>query len=77
VQLPRDMIERNLALIWEEVLGIAPIGMTDDFFELGGTSLQSVEVLLRIEGKFRMALPPSTLTECSTIEELALLLVDK
>ena len=76
VQLPRDMVEKNLGRIWEEVLGIASIGMTDDFFELGGTSLQSVEVLLRIEGKFGMALPPSTLTECSTIEELALLLVD-
>ena len=34
---PRDELELTLVAIWEEVLGRHPIGVTDDFFELGGT----------------------------------------
>lgn len=68
---PRDIVEITLVKIWETVLGIAPIGRHDDFFELGGTSLQSIEVLLHIEERLGPLLPPSTLAEYSTIERLA------
>jgi amino acid adenylation domain-containing protein len=71
---PRDVIEKTLARIWESVLGIVPIGRRDDFFELGGTSLQSVEVLLHIEERLGALLPPSVLAEHSTIEQLAAVL---
>ncbi len=76
-QSPRDAIDRRLTGIWETVLNLSPIGRTDDFFELGGTSLQSVEVLLHIEELFAVSLPPSTLVEYSTIEKLAGLLSDQ
>jgi amino acid adenylation domain-containing protein len=75
-QRPRDVVETRLARIWELVLNFSPVGRTDDFFELGGTSLQSVEVLLHIEELFGVSLPPSTLAEHSTIEKMAVLLVD-
>jgi acyl carrier protein len=75
-QRPRDVVDKRLARIWESALNISPIGRKDDFFELGGTSLQSVEVLLQIEELFGVSLPPSTLAEHSTIEKLAALLVD-
>ncbi len=75
-QRPRDVIETRLARIWESVLNLSPIGRNDDYFELGGTSLQSVEVLLHIEELFGVLLPPSTLAEHSTIEKLAALVVD-
>ena len=75
-QRPRDIIDTRLARIWESVLGFSPVGRRDDFFTLGGTSLQSVEVLLRIEEMFGVSLPPSTLAERSTIEQLAPLLAD-
>jgi amino acid adenylation domain-containing protein len=68
---PRDVIEGKLARIWESVLGVSPISRRDDFFDLGGTSLQSVEVLLHIEEAFGASLPPSILTEHGTIEKLA------
>ena len=68
---PRDVIEGKLARIWESVLGVSGIGRRDDFFDLGGTSLQSVEVLLHIEEAFSVFLPPSALAEHSTIEQLA------
>ena len=69
--LPRDMIESRLTQIWESAIGISPIGRRDDFFELGGTSLQSVEILLHIEQAFEVSLPPSILSDGITIEKLA------
>jgi amino acid adenylation domain-containing protein len=75
-QRPHDVVETRLARIWQSALNISPIARTDDFFELGGTSLQSVEVLLHIEELFGVSLPPSTLAEHSTVEKLAALLVD-
>ena len=71
---PRDIVEATLARIWETVLGVSPIGRRDNFFEIGGTSLQSMELLLHIEERLGVALPPSTLAEHSTIEQLAALL---
>ena len=60
-----------MARIWQSVLGISGIGRQDDFFDLGGTSIQSAEVLARIEELFGASLSPSTLVEHSTIERLA------
>jgi amino acid adenylation domain-containing protein len=68
---PRDVLERRLSEIWEEVLGTAGLGVKDDFFDLGGSSLQSVEVLLKIEEIFGVSLSPAILLEHSTIESLA------
>ena len=73
---PRDVVEIRLTRIWESVLHVSSIARNDDFFELGGSSLKSVEVLLRIEELFHVPLPPSTLVEYSTVEKLAALLVD-
>jgi len=74
---PRDVIDTRLQRIWEAALNLSPVGRTDDFFELGGTSLQSVEVLLQIEELFGVSLPPSTLVEHNTIEKLSALLADR
>lgn len=68
---PRDIVEAQMARIWQSVLGISGIGRQDDFFDLGGTSIQSAEVLARIEELFGASLSPSTLVEYSTIERLA------
>lgn len=73
---PRDVVEKRLTRIWEAVLKVSPIARNADFFELGGSSLKSVEVLLHIEELFHVSLPPSTLAEHSTVEKLAALLVD-
>lgn len=73
---PRDVVERNLAKIFESVLGVSPVGRRDDFFDLGGTSLQAIEVLAAIEEIFNVSLQPSALVEHSTVERLAPLLSD-
>ncbi|HEY6796167.1 MAG TPA: amino acid adenylation domain-containing protein, partial [Kineosporiaceae bacterium] len=42
---PRTRIEKELAAIWEEALGVAGVGVTDDFFSLGGDSIKFIRVL--------------------------------
>jgi amino acid adenylation domain-containing protein len=46
---PADDLELKLTRIWEDVLGRGPIGIRDDFFELGGDSLSAVNLVLQIE----------------------------
>ena len=68
---PRDQVEKQLAEIWEELLQIRPIGVTDDFFDSGGHSLLAVRLAARIEERFGRSLALSDLLKGSTIEVLA------
>ncbi len=68
---PRKGIESTLAEIWQEVLAVPRVGRRDDFFDLGGGSLHSAQLLRRIQERFDLALSPSTLVQHSTIEALA------
>ena len=68
---PRDSLEYRLLKIWEEVLSISPIGMDDDFFDLGGDSLQSIMLLASIEATLNRKLSLSELYEAPTIARLA------
>ncbi|MEH1166780.1 amino acid adenylation domain-containing protein [Micromonospora sp. CPCC 205539] len=45
---PRDDTERLLADIWSDVLGVATLGIDDDFFDLGGHSMLATQVVARI-----------------------------
>lgn len=45
---PRTDLEKKLVSIWEEVLGIENIGITDDFFSLGGDSIKSITVFSKL-----------------------------
>ncbi|MBD2043729.1 SDR family NAD(P)-dependent oxidoreductase [Microcoleus sp. FACHB-672] len=68
---PRDEIERQLAGIWQEVLGVSELGIHDNFFELGGSSLLAIQLFARIEEQFNQKLPLATLFESPTVEQLA------
>jgi aspartate racemase len=71
---PRDELELRLVRLWEEVLGVRPIGRGDNFFELGGHSLMAVKLFARMEEEFGRKLPLSVLFEASTVEQLAALM---
>jgi amino acid adenylation domain-containing protein len=71
---PRDDIERRLTRIWEEVLEIQPIGVRDDFFELGAHSLQAPRLFARIQDEFGKELPMALALQAPTIEQLAVVL---
>jgi thioesterase domain-containing protein/acyl carrier protein len=68
---PRDAIESELINIWQQVLGISPIGIYNSFFELGGDSLLAVQVLTQIEQRFEIALSISTPLAAPDIASLA------
>jgi acyl carrier protein len=68
---PRDDLERRLVKIWQNVLGVAPIGIRDHFFELGGHSLLAVRLFAQLQSELRVDLPLATLFEAPTIEGLA------
>lgn len=68
---PRDELESKLKMIWEEVLDIHPIGITDNFFEIGGHSLLAVCLFDRISKEFGKTLPLATLLQAPTVEQLA------
>jgi amino acid adenylation domain-containing protein len=68
---PRDEVEEQLATIWEDLLQVRPIGVTDDFFDMGGHSLLAVRLAARIEEHFGRSLVLSDLLKGSTIEALA------
>ncbi|RYZ35737.1 MAG: non-ribosomal peptide synthetase, partial [Myxococcaceae bacterium] len=71
---PRDALEHQLAVLFEETLGQGPVGVTTSFFDLGGHSLLAVKLLRRIEKELGHALPMSALFEDATVEHLARLL---
>ncbi|MDX2240605.1 MAG: enterobactin synthase subunit F [Leptolyngbyaceae cyanobacterium bins.302] len=71
---PRDDHEQRLVSIWEGLLGISPIGVQDNFFDVGGDSLQAVTLMMLIEQEFGKNLPLSTLLTEPTIEQLAAVL---
>jgi len=71
---PRTDIEKQVAEIWEEVMGLEKISIFDNFFTLGGRSLVAVQIMARIEKLTGKRLPLATLFEHSTIEQLSLTL---
>jgi amino acid adenylation domain-containing protein len=68
---PRDGLESRLVNLWQKVLKVPDVGITDNFFNLGGDSLRAVEIFLRIEESFGKSLPLSILFTAPTIEKLA------
>jgi acyl-CoA synthetase (AMP-forming)/AMP-acid ligase II/acyl carrier protein len=70
-RVPSDDCERELLTIWQKVLKIPNIGIDDDFFDLGGTSLQALTVFLEIEARLGCSLSPSALIQAPTIARLA------
>ncbi|MBL8001794.1 MAG: amino acid adenylation domain-containing protein [Flavobacteriales bacterium] len=71
---PRDAVERKLAVIWGELLGVERIGIQDNFFELGGHSLIGIQMLARVEEEFQRQLSLKDLFQAPNIGELADLL---
>jgi aspartate racemase len=68
---PRTASERQLVEIWEDLLGVRPIGVRDDFFDLGGDSLLAARMVTRLERTMGLAMPIASLLSSPTIAALA------
>ncbi|MDP4023751.1 beta-ketoacyl synthase N-terminal-like domain-containing protein [Methylobacterium sp. NEAU 140] len=74
---PRTEMERTLAAYWSDLLGVARVGIDDDFFDLGGHSLIAVRLVRKIKERYATDLPISVLFEAPTIAACAALLGDR
>ncbi|EHS57515.1 non-ribosomal peptide synthetase [Paenibacillus sp. Aloe-11] len=50
-EAPQSELEQTLASIWEEVIGVKPIGLRNNFFELGGDSIKALQIMVRLNAK--------------------------
>jgi len=74
--LPRTELERTIAKIWEEVLGVKDVRSKQRFFDLGGNSFTAVQIISRIRESFDVDLPlTSLLGPQITIQTLAVAIV--
>jgi amino acid adenylation domain-containing protein/non-ribosomal peptide synthase protein (TIGR01720 family) len=67
---PRDEMEKILTEVWREVLAVQNIGIDDDFFELGGDSIKSIQIASSLK-KYGFKLKVRDVFGKSTIRELA------
>jgi len=68
---PSSEIEKQLVLIWEEVLRLERVGVTDDFFALGGHSLMAISMLTKINKSFSLNIDFTAIFNFRSIAELA------
>jgi len=64
-------LEAQLRAIWAEVLRIPRVGLDDNFFMIGGDSLQAVDLFHRVEKELGRSLPRSILFEAGTVAKMA------
>ena len=70
---PSNELEQGLARVWSDFLGIDPIGIDDNLFELGGDSLLAIQLLAKVRGIYGAELHPAEFFKQPTVRALALL----
>jgi amino acid adenylation domain-containing protein len=64
-------VEQAVAEIWASTLGVGSVGINDDFFDLGGTSLALINVVMEMSKRFALPLDTSIVTGGATVSALA------
>ncbi len=67
---PRTALEKQLVRIWEDCLNVKPIGIRDNFFDLGGHSILAMRLLYEMERKTGLSCPMNYLFQWPTIEAI-------
>jgi len=69
---PGSELEQTIVRLWEELLGIAPVGIYDNFFELGGNSLVGINLMARMRKSLQLeTFPAYVLYEVPTVSAMA------
>jgi FkbH-like protein len=71
LEAPATDAEQRMASLWRELLNVDALGVKDDYFALGGTSLLAVRMLSAIERRFGVKLRLATIMEEPTVRALA------
>ena len=73
---PANDTERRLAAIWEAMLEVQPVSVEDDFFQLGGNSLNVLSMRSEIRTQFAVDIDLAVLLEQGTVRAIAARIVD-
>ena len=68
---PRDDVERRVAAIWSAQMDLRPLGMNDDFLELGGDSLSALGIIAAVETEFGRTLDVYEFMSAASVRRLA------
>jgi amino acid adenylation domain-containing protein len=68
---PRNDVETRLVSIWRELLGLEELGVTENFFALGGNSLLAMQILARVRKTYEVEISIRSLFDGPSVEELA------
>jgi SAM-dependent methyltransferase/acyl carrier protein len=71
---PRPGVEQSLAGLWSDLLGLPQIGIHDNFFDLGGHSLLTTQLISRVRELFKVELPLREVFHHPTIAALAIVI---
>jgi NAD(P)-dependent dehydrogenase (short-subunit alcohol dehydrogenase family)/acyl carrier protein len=64
-------MQRQVASVWQDALGILEVGIEDNFFDLGGNSLVGLQLIGRLNRDLEMSIPLSSIYEYSTVKRQA------
>ena len=71
---PGNPTEERIAAVWQDLLGIQPVGVHDNFFDLGGNSLMAIRVIARLKSELGVDVSEVSIFEGPTVATLARLL---
>ncbi len=72
--IARGEVEQALVGIWEQVLDVRPIGIHDNFFDLGGHSLAATRVVSWVISRFQLEIPLQSLFQSPTVADMAVII---
>ena len=68
---PEGQVEQQLARIWQQLLGLDRVGRDDNFFEIGGHSLQGIKLVAKVSEQFGIQLSGAAVFQHPTIRQMA------
>ncbi len=74
---PENETQRQLAALWQKVLGLEKVGIHDDFFDLGGDSLMAIRLINQVKKTFAVELSLATIFQASTVAQMVALLPEE
>ena len=69
--LPQNALEEEIAMLWQELLGIDQVGLDDDFFDLGGHSLVAIQFIGQLTKRYPIKMHAMSIYEYTSVKEFS------
>ncbi len=69
--LPANHIEERVQIIWQKVLGLDRVGVSDNFYEIGGSSIDTIKLSMEIQKEFKVKMSLFDLFNSPTIRDIS------